>query len=110
MIYLPALRPEHLNDQGHMQQWCDQMMARLSLDARAGSQRYQITVREDAERHLFLPQVEIISSGWATDYPFSHEFFQSGEYLSFVKLGEQIANLLEEGAYVQMGDRKDRKI
>src|SRR5690625_1733147 len=106
MIYLPALRPEHLNDQGHMQQWCDQMMARLSLDARAGSQRYQITVREDAERHLFLPQVEIISSGWATDYPFSHEFFQSGEYQSFVKLGEQIANLLEEGAYVQRGDRK----
>ena len=105
MIYLPPLSPEHLNDQGHMQQWCDQMLARLSLDARAGSQGYRITVREDAERHLFLPQVEIIASGWANEYPFSHEFFQSGEYQSLLKLGEQIASLLEEGAYVQRGER-----
>ncbi len=35
MIYLPAVRPEHLADQGHMQQWCDQMAAHFSIDARA---------------------------------------------------------------------------
>src|SRR5690606_34633334 len=59
MIYLPELRAEHLADQGHMQQWCDQMLARFSLDQRAGSQKYHIRVREDSERHLFLPSVQI---------------------------------------------------
>ncbi|MDQ2077043.1 DNA topoisomerase (ATP-hydrolyzing) subunit B [Marinimicrobium sp. ABcell2] len=107
MIYLPSLRPEHLSDQGHMQQWCDQLLARLSLDARAGSQRYIITVREDTERHLFLPQIEIIANGLSTQYPFTHEFFQSGEYQAIVNLGEKIVNLLEEGAYVQRGERKN---
>ena len=106
MIYLPAVRTEHLADQGHMQQWCDQMAAHFSLDARAGSQRYSITVREDSERHLFMPQVEITAHGIATPYPFNHEFFASGEYASIVSLGEKLENLIEEGAYIQRGERK----
>ncbi len=106
MIYLPALRAEHLTDQGHIQQWCDQLNGRFSLDTRAGSDKYLVTVKEDTERHLFLPQVEIISHGISTEYPFSHDFFASGEYGQIVSLGENIANLLEEGAYIQRGERK----
>lgn len=106
MIYLPSLRTEHLADQGHMQQWCDQMLAHFSLDNRAGSQKYIITVREDSERHLFLPQVEIIAHGISNHYPFNHDFFQSGEYASIVSLGENLESLIEEGAYIQRGERK----
>lgn len=106
MIYLPALRAEHLADQGHIQQWCDQLMARFSLDTRAGSDKYLVTVKEDTERHLFLPQVEIISHGISTEYPFSHDFFASGEYAQIVSLGENIANLLEDTAFIQRGERK----
>jgi DNA gyrase subunit B len=106
MIYLPSLRAEHLADQGHMQQWCDQMLARFSLDNRAGSQKYIITVHEDSERHLFLPQVEIIAHGISNHYPFNHDFFHSGEYASIVSLGENLESLIEEGAYIQRGERK----
>ncbi len=106
MIYLPAIRAEHLADQGHMQQWCDQMLARFSLDARAGSQKYIIDVREDAERHLFLPRVEIIAHGISNHFPFNHDFFASGEYASIVSLGEKLESLIEEGAYIQRGERK----
>ncbi|MGB3610756.1 MAG: DNA topoisomerase (ATP-hydrolyzing) subunit B [Cellvibrio sp.] len=106
MIYMPSIRAEHLADQGHMQQWCDQLLARFSLDTRAGSQKYIITVREDSERHLFLPQVEIIAHGISSEYKFNHDFFQSGEYASIVALGEDLESLLEEGAYIQRGERK----
>lgn len=106
MIYMSSLRAEHLADQGHMQQWCDQLLARFSLDSRAGSQKYNITVREDSERHLFLPHVEIIAHGIANTYPFNHDFFQSGEYASIVALGEDLESLLEEGAFIQRGERK----
>ncbi|PUA27806.1 MAG: DNA topoisomerase (ATP-hydrolyzing) subunit B [Cellvibrio sp. 79] len=106
MIYLPAIRSEHLADQGHMLQWCDQMAAHFSIDARAGSQRYIITVREDSERHLFLPQVEITAHGIATAYPFNHDFFASGEYASIVSLGSKLESLIEEGAFIQRGERK----
>lgn len=106
MIYLPAIRAEHLADQGHMQQWCDQMLARFALDDRAGSQKYTIEVREDAERHLFLPQVNIIAHGITNTFPFNHDFFASGEYASIVSLGEKLESLIEEGAYIQRGERK----
>ncbi|MES2825027.1 MAG: DNA topoisomerase (ATP-hydrolyzing) subunit B [Pseudomonadota bacterium] len=106
MIYVSAVRPEHLADQGYMQQWCDQMLASFSLDDRAGSQKYLITVREDPERHLFLPQVEIIAHGISTHYPFNHDFFASGEYASIVSLGANLETLIEEGAYIQRGERK----
>jgi DNA gyrase subunit B len=106
MIYLPELRAEHLADQGYMQQWCDQMLARFSLDQRAGSQKYQISVREDSERHLFLPLVQITAHGIATDYPFNHDFFLSGEYASIVSLGHNLESLIEEGAYIKRGEKK----
>jgi len=106
LIYMPALRSEHLADQGHIQQWCDQMLARFALDARAGSQKYNIVVREDTERHLFLPVVEIIAHGISNYFPFNHDFFGSGEYASIVALGQSLENLIEEGAYIQRGERK----
>ncbi|MBE8715668.1 DNA topoisomerase (ATP-hydrolyzing) subunit B [Cellvibrio polysaccharolyticus] len=106
MIYSAPVSIEHLSDQGHMQQWADQVMARLALDDRAGSQKYRITVREDQERHLFLPQVEIIAHGLSNHYAFNHDFFQSGEYASIVSLGKNLESLIEEGAYIQRGERK----
>jgi DNA gyrase subunit B len=106
MIYVSAVRPEHLADQGYMQQWCDQMLASFSLDDRAGSQKYLIIVREDPERHLFLPQVEIIAHGISTHYPFNHDFFASGEYAAIVSLGANLESLIEDGAYIQRGERK----
>jgi DNA gyrase subunit B len=106
MIYSAPVSVEHLSDHGHMQQWADQVMARLALDDRAGSQKYHITVREDQERHLFLPQVEIIAHGLSNHYAFNHDFFQSGEYASIIALGKNLESLIEEGAYIQRGERK----
>jgi len=106
MIYVPSVRPEHLADQGFMEQWCDQILARFAIDNRAGSQQYLMKVVEDPERHVFLPRVEITAHGIATEYPFNHDFFASGEYASIVSLGEKLENLIEEGAFIQRGERK----
>jgi len=106
MIYQPTLKAKHLTDPGHMQQWCDQLLARLTLNNGSGSHRYQISVREDTERHLFLPVVEITAHGVPTEYHFAHDFFLSGEYAAIVSLGEQLENLIEEGAFVQRGERR----
>jgi len=106
MIYQPALTKEHLTDQGHIQQWCDQLLARLSLNLQGGSHSYEIFVKEDTERHLFLPTVRIVAHGVPTDHHFAHDFFHSGEYASIVNLGETLDGLIEEGAYIQRGERR----
>src|SRR5690554_5755642 len=105
MIYMPSLRHEHLTDQGHMEDWCQQLATHFVNSHRAGSDRYKISVEEDQERRLFLPHIEIVEHGVAADYSFTHEFFASGEYRSIIALGEKLDSLIEEGAFIQRGDK-----
>ncbi|WP_111642227.1 DNA topoisomerase (ATP-hydrolyzing) subunit B [Marinimicrobium alkaliphilum] len=106
MLYLPSLNMDLLKDEAHMTQWCANLVEKMGEDSRDGKERYLVTVREDSERHLFLPMVEIVAHGLSTHYPFSHEFFLSGEYAAITKLGEKMETLLEEGAFIQRGERK----
>lgn len=105
MIYMPALSPEQLGDEKVMEEWCEALASKFHNSHKAGADRYEITVREDQERHLFLPHVEIIEHGVAAEYPFNHDFFASGEYRAIVSLGAKLDSLLEEGAYVKRGEK-----
>ncbi|HBM49138.1 MAG TPA: DNA gyrase subunit B, partial [Marinobacter sp.] len=37
---------------------------------------------------------------------FSHDFFESASYKAIARLGETLEGLIEEGAYIQRGERK----
>ena len=88
-----------------MQQWNAQLDARLKAVEKSG-QLCKVSLREDPERHLWLPEVEVIAHGLSTWVTFSRDFFASNDYRSVATLGGQITSLLEEGAYVQRGERK----
>ncbi|MDO3387690.1 DNA topoisomerase (ATP-hydrolyzing) subunit B [Gilvimarinus sp. SDUM040013] len=105
MIYMPSLLPEQLGDESVMTEWCEVLASKFHNSHKAGADRYELTVREDQERHLFLPHIEIIEHGVASEYPFNHEFFASGEYRTIIGLGEKLDSLLEEGAYVKRGEK-----
>lgn len=106
MIYMPVLATTDLTDQVKVQTWCEELVAQFGEDARAGSQQYYARAIEDSERHLFLPEIEIVAHGISHLYPFNHDFFSSGEYTQIAELGYALQNLLEEGAYIQRGERK----
>jgi DNA gyrase subunit B len=105
MIYLPELSKGDLVDVDKVSQWADLLLTRISLN-NAGSHRYRVLVKEDTERKVFLPTVEITAHGIPTEFPFSVDFFSSGEYASIVKLGAELESLVEEGAYMSRGERK----
>ncbi|HUH36772.1 MAG TPA: DNA topoisomerase (ATP-hydrolyzing) subunit B [Spongiibacteraceae bacterium] len=105
MIYLPQLSVEQLADQQTVQAWVDVLTTKLDAGI-ANRNRYLITLGEDTERHLFLPHIEVIAHGVSDHYQFSHDFFASNEYRSLLALGEQLDGLLEEGAFVQRGERR----
>ena len=106
MIYLPALPVAALSDKVQVEQWSERLDASLNSEQLSGSSRYLVTVKEDPERHLFLPQIEVLAHGLSHEYPFSHDFFASGEYQSIVDLGETLSGLIEEGAYIQRGEKQ----
>jgi DNA gyrase subunit B len=105
MIYLPAIKEEQLASQSHVEGWCEQLASHFVNSHRSGSDSYEVSVREDQERQLFLPHIEIIEHGVAAEYAFTHEFFASGEYRSIVALGEKLENLIEPGAYIKRGEK-----
>ncbi len=104
-VYLPRIDVDQLGDQAAMQGWLDQYQARLKAAEKSGLV-YKVSLREDRERHLWLPEVEMVAHGLSSYVTFNRDFFASNDYRSVTELGAKLNSLLEDGAYVQKGERK----
>jgi len=104
-VYLPRVDVEQLADHAAMQTWLAGLGERLKAVEKSG-QSYQLSLREDRERHLWLPEVELVAHGLSSYVTFNRDFFASNDYRTVTDLGMQLNSLLEEGAYVQRGERK----
>ncbi|WP_054893020.1 DNA topoisomerase (ATP-hydrolyzing) subunit B [Pseudomonas sp. NBRC 111143] len=104
-IYLPEVTQAQLADHATMQAWLGKFQERLNNSQKSGL-TYQASLREDKERNIWLPEVEVTSHGLASYVTFNREFFGSNDYRSVVVLGAKLATLLGEGAYVQRGERR----
>ncbi|MNZ93627.1 DNA gyrase subunit B [compost metagenome] len=104
-VYLPRVDVEQLADHAAMQTWLAGLGERLKAVEKSG-QSYQLSLREDRERHLWLPEVELVAHGLSSYVTFNRDFFASNDYRTVTDLGAQLNSLLEEGAYVQRGERK----
>ncbi|SEK26382.1 DNA gyrase subunit B [Atopomonas hussainii] len=103
-IYLPRVGVEQLADQAVMQAWLEGLQARLSAAESSGF-TYTASLHEDKERHLWLPVIETVAHGLSNYITFNRDFFASNDYKSIANLGEALNGLLEDGAYIQRGER-----
>ena len=103
MVYLPELTAEQLRDQSLVQQWAEQLQEKLGEGT--NSQSYVVNVKEDTERHNFLPRVISTSHGVETEFVFNQDFFSSNDYKAIMGLSAELNGLLEEGAYIQRGEK-----
>lgn len=104
-VYLPEVTLEQLGDHTVMQAWLAQFQARLNSSQKSGL-AYNASLREDKERNVWLPEVEITSHGLASYITFNRDFFGSNDYRTVVNIGAKLSSLLGEGAYVQRGERR----
>ncbi|MFB8830471.1 DNA topoisomerase (ATP-hydrolyzing) subunit B [Azotobacter sp. CWF10] len=104
-VDLPRVGLELLGDQAAMQAWLEQFQTRLKASEKSGL-AYRASLREDRERHLWLPEVEMVAHGLSSYVTFNRDFFASNDYRTVTALGEQLNSLLEDGAYVQRGERR----
>jgi DNA gyrase subunit B len=65
-----------------------------------------VSVKEDKERNLFIPNIEITAHGVPHYHSLGRDFFASNEYAAMVELGKTVQGLIEEGAYVKRGERE----
>lgn len=104
-IYLPRVEPEQLSDQAAMQQWLDALQARMDKVEKSG-EVYTVGLRHDSERNYWLPEIQIKAHGLTNHILFNHDFYSSNDYRTITDLGNKLNSLLEEGAYVMRGERK----
>lgn len=105
LIYLPRLSKEHLADKEFMDNWLISFEKLVKEEERSG-QEYLVSLREDKERQLWLPEVESISHGQTSYITFNRDLFASNDYRAIADLGEKLQTLLEEGAYIQRGEKR----
>jgi DNA gyrase subunit B len=105
MVYTEEFGSELFTNVDAMKNWCNEIEGKLKY-AENGTHRYGVEIFEDQERRIFLPLVEVIAHGVSHDYTISRDFFTSNEYESIVALGHRLRGLIEEGAFIQRGDKK----
>ncbi|MAA55446.1 MAG: DNA topoisomerase (ATP-hydrolyzing) subunit B [Porticoccaceae bacterium] len=105
MVYTEEFGSELLTNVDAMKNWCNDIEGKLKY-AENGTRRYGVEIFEDQERRIFLPMVEEIAHGVSHTYTISRDFFTSNEYESIVALGHRLRGLIEEGAFIQRGDKK----
>lgn len=106
LITLPPLSAENLSQHEAVQNWTAQLQKHLHENVVSGGTHYTISVIENAERHLYLPRVTVLTHSIETHYDLGLDFFSSGEYRYLIELGEKLQGLLDNTAYVQRGDRQ----
>jgi DNA gyrase subunit B len=106
LVHQSALTLSELADREFMATWLEQLSTRLqAATASDRGSRFELLLSEDTERRLYLPSVNVMAHGVSAHYRFGHDFFTSTDYQQLVKLGATLSGLIEEGAYVQRGER-----
>lgn len=105
MIYMPKLAQEDLKDRAKVEAWNEKLQSRF-VDPKGNDSRVVLEVVEDNERHIYLPAIKVINHSIPTEYVLGHDFFESHVYKNICSLGERLQDLVEEGAYIQRGERK----
>jgi DNA gyrase subunit B len=105
IVFMPAFSVEQLQDKKAAESWFGELVNRLNADDKSAT-RFELTLEEDTEHSSWLAKVNAISHNVGNERMINSNFFASSEYQSLVALGEQLTNLLEEGAFVQRGERK----
>lgn len=105
MIFSSHLEEDDLKYKDKVTSWLAELSAKFTELHPGVSPNYTLTIREDSERNLFLPEAVLSLHGLERNYGFSRDFFHSGEYKSISKLGDTLNGLIEEGAYVKRGEK-----
>ena len=104
MVTLPRLTAADLADAAKAQAWVDQLNASLPDAGRSGT-HFQVMLDNDQERNSHKVVVKVITHGIPRDYPLDHEFFTGSGYNKLASMSEKLAATLEQGAYIQRGER-----
>ncbi|RUO23139.1 DNA topoisomerase (ATP-hydrolyzing) subunit B [Aliidiomarina iranensis] len=104
LVYAERLTPENMKDEAYVKVWGEKFTNDL-MDKEKDSASYEVLVTRNEERGVYLPTVRLRRHGVFTDFPLTYEFLVSRDYDRLATVGNDINGLVEEGGYVQRGEK-----
>lgn len=105
LVYHSTLTEDALSDKTKVEEWMSGLVNRLNEAEDQGS-TYSYTIAQNDENRLFEPVLRIRTYGVDTDYKLDYDFIHSSEYQRITHLGDIIGNLIEDGAFIERGERR----
>ena len=105
LLRVPSLDDAMLNNETEMRAWAQSLKEVLDEDA---SKAPVVEISLDNELNVYLPTVSILLKGSRKNIVLSKKFIDGFEYQQIKDMRGRLENLLEEGAYVQRGERSEK--
>ncbi len=102
LLDVPAVTDHLLADQALLSDWLDALRRRL---ADVDGMRYEVGLAPGKDERYEL-SVSAYRHGMPNEFRLRAEFFSTPEYQAIRAMGEKLDGLIEDGAWVQRGDRK----
>lgn len=105
---LPVLQHDDFTQEESISKWSQQL--HLSLQhVSSKTEAYRVDVhtltQSIDQTNIFIPKITVTQHGVDNYIPMNAEFFYSKDYKEMVDLGTKLSTLVDEGAYVQRGDK-----
>ncbi|WP_193332011.1 DNA topoisomerase (ATP-hydrolyzing) subunit B [Pseudoalteromonas ulvae] len=104
LIYQPGLDEADLKNADKVASWTQNLVDALVRDDVDATQ-FKANTHFDAERNITLPVITIRQHGIDKDHLLNLDFLASTDYKKIKKTGELMSNLIEEGGYIQRGEK-----
>ncbi len=105
LVYQPALSLLDMQDKAKVENWAESFVKGLN-DIETNGSSYRGSVVFNSERSVYDVVIVMRQHGVEQEYTLNAEFFGGNEYAQIVHLGAQLQGLLQEGAYVSRGERR----
>jgi len=99
LIDQPALDLDALHDEAGMRGWSEHLQTRLASDD-AG-----VSIELDPEHQTWCPVIELKIRGISEQVKLAHSFLVGAEYRAIAAMSDRLTGLIEEGAYIQRGEK-----
>ena len=104
LIYQSEITEADLADEAKVKEWTNTLVDDL-IARDEDATIFHAGTEHDTERNMYYPVVNIRQHGVDKAHVLNHDFITSRDYKRIAATGVNIANLLEEGAYVQRGEK-----
>jgi DNA gyrase subunit B len=107
LIYQSPVDETKLGDRAYVEQFAKEIQDRLNGQHEPSTQ-YTVDIVEDMEKHIWLPKITVQHHGVFHTSLINKDLFLSSEYRKLIALGVHLNGLLQEGAYIQRGEKQQQ--